>query len=197
MELRIETWDDFLPDPVGYREQALKQPFYDIRGPDLETYKNINVRPSDEFAGLLSARLGKDVKCGYSLLRVNFDGQMPNNAVHTDSGYDQFAVILYLNRPEDCKGGTAFWRHKKYGWTHWPTDEQVRRTCRKANKIGDQLRGDANNPDAWELVHVAEMKFNRMIAFPTNTWHSRWPWPAFGKTMEDARLIWVSFFSVI
>ena len=193
----LQTLDDFLPFPEMYRQQALDEKFYDIRGPDGELYKNINVRPSYEFEGLLSERLGRKVKCSYSLLRVNFDGEMPNNAVHSDNGYDQFAAVLYLNKPGDCKGGTAFWTHKKYGWTKFPTLNQLRQTCKKPEKILNQLTADYNNGDAWKLDHVAEMKFNRMIVYPTQQWHSRYPWPAFGKTMEDARLIWITFFSEV
>lgn len=195
--MNLQTIDDFLPDPIGYREQALKQPFYDIRGPDGEVYKNINVRPSNEFETLISERVGRRVKCGYSLLRVNFEGELPNHAVHSDNGYDQFAAILYLNRPEDCKGGTAFWKHKKRGWTAFPTLNQLRQTCMKPAKMVNQLQAEANCEGAWDLLHVAEMKFNRMIVYPTQQWHSRYPWSAFGKTMEDARLIWVSFFSEV
>lgn len=195
--LRIETLDDFLPDPLAYREQALKEKFYDIRGPDGELYKNINVRPSDELESLISLRLGRNVKCSYSLLRMNFEGELPNNAVHSDNGYDQFAAILYLSRPEDCRGGTGFWKHQKYGWTNFPTLNQLRQTCKKPEKILKQLSMDYNRPGAWELTHIAEMKFNRMIVYPTQQWHSRYPWEAFGKTREDARLIWVSFFSAV
>lgn len=193
--LRVQELDDFLPDPLAYRAEAVQEKFYDIRGPDGELYKNINVRPSHEFDALISERLGRPAKAGYSLLRVNFDGEMPNNAVHSDNSYDQFAAVLYLNPPEQCKGGTAFWRYKKYGWTHWPTDEQVRRTCRKSSKVMRELHESYNNLDAWEQVHLAEMKFNRMILYPTTAFHSRWPWAAWGKTMNDARLIWVSFFN--
>jgi len=197
MNLRIETLDDFLPEPLKYREEACKQPYYEIRGPDGVSYRNINVRPSEEFAELLSARLGKKVKCGYSLLRVNYAGELPNHAVHTDNGYDDFAAVLYLSRPEDCVGGTAFWKHKQYGWTHWPDEAAMRRTCKKPEKIISQLQRDANDESAWEQTYLAEMKFNRMIVYPTDQFHSRFPFPAFGFTPETARLIWVSFFSVV
>jgi hypothetical protein len=197
MNLRIETLDDFLPDPLAFREQALKEKFYDIRGPDGEMYRNIHVRPSDELAGLMSERLGKTVRCGYSLLRVNFAGDLPNHAIHTDNGYDRFAAILYLSRPADCVGGTAFWKHKQYGWTNWPDAAAMRRTCKKPEKIVAQLQCEANTDSAWEQTHLAEMKFNRMIVYPTDQFHSRFPFSAFGTTMEDARLIWVSFFSVV
>lgn len=194
--LRLETLDDFLPDPMAFREEAVHQKFYDIRGPDGETYKNIVVRQTNEFDEQISKRLRCPVKAGYSLLRVNFDGEMPNNAVHSDNGYDQYAAVLYLNLPEQCRGGTAFWRHRKYGWTHWPTEEQIRRTCRKSSVVMKELSESYNDPDAWEMTHVAEMKFNRMIIYPTEVFHSRWPWAAWGQTTENARLIWVSFFSV-
>jgi hypothetical protein len=195
--LQIETLDDFLPEPLAYREQALKEKFYDIRGPDGVMYRNINVRPSDEFEGLLSNKLGRSIRISYGLLRRNFEGEPPNFAVHSDNGYDQFAAILYLSRPGDCRGGTAFWEHKQYGWTHWPDEKAMRRTCKKPEKIIAQLQAEANEPTAWEQTYLAEMRFNRMIVYPTNQFHSRWPWNAWGNSPEDCRMIWVGFFSEV
>lgn len=192
----VRHFDDFLPDPLDYRALLLGQPFYDIRHSDGELYKHINVRPPQEIQPHLAARLGKEVAVDYCLARINYAGELPNNSVHTDEAWSAFAYILYLNLPGQCKGGTAFWRHKKYGWTEFPTQQDILRTGKSAKRIYEVLREDMNNSESWEQIHLEEMRFNRIICFSCKQWHSRWPWTAFGSDKSDARLINVGFFSL-
>ncbi len=194
--IRVQAFEGFLPYAEAYRAEQLAQPFYDIRYSDGELYKHVNVRPPQEIAPHLERLLGKKVTLDYCLTRLNYAGEMPNNSVHTDDAFSFFAYILYLNLPEQCKGGTAFWRHKKYGWTEMPSHNEVLRTGKSPARIYAQLREDMNNLDAWEQVHLEEMAFNKLICFPCKQWHSRWPWAAFGSDKSDARLINVGFFSV-
>jgi len=188
--------DDFLPDPVSYRAMSLELPFYDIRYSDGELYKHVNVRPPQEVAPHLEQRLGKKVTLDYCITRLNYSGELPNNSVHTDDAWSNYAYVLFLNPPDQCRGGTAFWQHKKYRWTNFPTKQEVLRTGKSEQRIYSMLREDMNREDAWDLLHVADMKFNRAICFPCSRWHSRWPWAAFGSGKTDARLINVGFFSV-
>jgi hypothetical protein len=195
MMIRVQAFENFLPDAQAYRESLLAQPFYDIRHSDGETYKHVSVRPPEEIAPHLEALLGKKVSVDLCLARVNYAGEMPNNAVHTDEAYSKYAYILYLTKPEDCRGGTAFWRHKKYGWLGFPTDQEILRTGKSRKRICDMLREDMNRLDAWEQIHVEEMRFNKLICYPCAQWHSRWPFEAFGSDKSDARLINVGFFN--
>lgn len=186
--------DDFLPDPEKVRDDFKSLEFYDMRGPDRELYKRINVRNPREFNGLIEKAVGRPVEQDYSIARLNYAGENPNNAIHSDNGYSEFAAVLYLSRPEDCKGGTAFWRHKHTGFPGWPTDKEVRRIGKSPTRVWDQIMATWNEPDAWEQTGLAEMKFGRAIFYPTKSFHSRWPFEAFGTTPEDGRLIWCSFF---
>lgn len=197
MPLRFQCLDDFLPDPYAYRSEATGRTFYDVKGPDGELYKNIDVRPSHEMNALLSKRLEKNVKCGYSMVRRNFAGEMPNNSIHSDNGYDAFAGVLYLNLPDQCRGGTAFWRHRKYGFEEFPELGVVKKSGKSPNRVYTQLHKDYNDASAWEQTHLAEMKFNRMVVYPTKNFHSRWPWAAWGTHSHDCRMIWVGFFSIV
>jgi hypothetical protein len=194
-QIRVQSIENFLPDALSYREQLLASPFYDIRHSDGELYKHISVRPPDEIAPHLAAHLGKKVTLDLCLGRVNYAGEQPNNAVHTDDSYSEFAYVLYLNLPEHCKGGTAFWRHKKHGWLGFPTDQEILRTGKSKHRICLMLREEMNQLDAWEQIHLEEMAFNKCICYPTKQWHSRWPFEAFGSDKSDARLINVGFFS--
>lgn len=196
MKIRVQSIEDFLPDAEAYREFLLSQPFYDIRHSDGETYKHVNVRPPEEIAPHLGQKLKKKITLDLALARINFSGELPNNAVHSDNAYAEFAYILYLTRPEDCQGGTAFWRHRKYGWTQFPDSNEILRTGRSVKRICEMLQRDANRFEAWEQIHLEEMKFNKLICYPTVQFHSRWPWTAFGADKTSARLINVGFFNV-
>lgn len=195
--IRVQSFKNFLPDAAAYRETLLSQPFYDIRHSDGETYKHISVRPPEEIAPHLSARLKKMVTVDLSLGRINFSGEQPNNSIHTDDAFSEFAYILYLNLPEQCQGGTAFWRHRRYGWEQFPEGKEILRTGKSAKRIYEMLRADMNRIEAWEQIHLEEMEFNKMIVFPCKQWHSRWPWTAWGSDKNTARLINVGFFSAV
>lgn len=196
MKIRVQSFENFHPDAKAYRDFLLAQPFYDVRHSDGEVYKHINVRPPDEIAPHLSKCLGKKVTVDLCMARMNFAGEQPNNSVHTDESFSEYAFILFLNLPEQCQGGTAFWNHKKYGWTEFPTDKEILRTGRSTKAIYSMLRTDMNRAESWERIHTEEMAFNKMIVFPCKQWHSRWPWTAWGQDKESARLISVGFFSV-
>jgi len=193
----VQAFDDFLPNALAYRDSLLAQPFYDIRHSDGETYKRISVRPPEEIKPHLEARLDKKVTLDLCLGRLNYSGEQPNNAIHTDEAFSAFAYILYLNLPEQCRGGTAFWKHRKYGWTEFPTKQEILRTGKSERRIYEMLCEDMNNVAAWERVHIEEMQFNRMICFPCKQWHSRFPFEAFGSDKSDGRLINVGFFGLL
>ena len=61
-----------------------------------------------------------------------------------------FAGLVYLNKPEECKGGTGFYTYK--GIQADP------------NQIGI-------TNDGFKLVHTAEMKYNRFIMYTSNILH--------------------------
>lgn len=192
----IVVHDDFLNAPEFERLKLLKGSFYDVEGPDGEIYRRVQVLKRDDLNVRLSAAVGRPVNQQYSIARLNYVGENPNNAIHADSAYSDFAAVLYLNTPEQCRGGTAFWRHKKTGWEWMPTEKEVRAKGKSPTRVLAQITEDWNNESAWEQVALAEMKFNRVAIYPTKRFHSRYPFEAFGSTPEDGRLIWASFFSV-
>lgn len=169
--------------------------FDDVVGPDGATYKRVAVAGRHAFNAEISRWLNTGIAQRYSVFRLNYGGENPNNAIHSDAGYDTHALVLYLSRPEDCKGGTAFWRHKKTGFTAWPTEQQILAKGKNPKSILTGLTEDWDNLDAWEQTHLAEMKFNRAICYSTLAFHSRFPFAAFGTGPENGRLIFCSFFT--
>lgn len=174
--------DDFLPNASEIRLQALAAPFRDIAAPDGETYKRVCPTVIPGLAERLAEVCGP-VEMLLTAYRLNYAGEMPNAAVHSDIGWGTHALVLYLC---DGEGGTGFWRHKATG----------------ADRLGigdvslfERVRGDWNNADAWELQHLAPLKFNRTAIYDSTLFHSRYPFAAFGDCPENGRLIAVSFFN--
>lgn len=102
---------DFLPEPEKLREWALSLEFKDLHSHEGETYKRIaNVK----IPGLQEAVekvMGPVLMLGQGI-RLNFNGEVPNHAVHTDVGWGSHALVYYLSRHPDpsVDTGTAFYK---------------------------------------------------------------------------------------
>jgi hypothetical protein len=72
---------------------------------------------------------------------------------------NRYASSVYLNTPEECRGGTAFYTYK--GSQAGPLPGSVPRTTFITDSVGD-----------WEMIYLAEMKYNRMIVYQQNILHS-------------------------
>lgn len=72
---------------------------------------------------------------------------------------NRYASSINLNTPEECAGGTAFYTYK--GCQYGPPPGTVPRTTFIYDSVGD-----------WEMIYLAEMKFNRMIIYQQNILHS-------------------------
>lgn len=72
---------------------------------------------------------------------------------------NRYASGIFLNSPEECKGGTAFYSYK--GCQFGPPPGTVPKTHFITDSSGD-----------WELLYLAEMKFNRMVFYQQNILHS-------------------------
>lgn len=188
--------DDFLPDPKAHRALALSLPYYSIRAPDGGTYRCLHVRPSDELKPQIEAAIKRPINCDYTFFRYATYGLPLCHLIHADSGLSPFGCVLYLNEADQIVpgSGTAFYRHKKLGFEKMPTEEEVRKAGKSPKRVWETLEASWNDPDAWEQTGQSEMAFNRAIIFDTTSFHSRLPLDAFGSTLEDARLIEVSFF---
>jgi hypothetical protein len=174
--------DDFLPEPEKARAAALAAPYIDWPGHDGEVYKRVCLTDIPGVTERLEELFGPIDMLGMGY-RLNFGGEMPNAAVHSDLGWGTHALVLYLS---EGPGGTAFWRHKATG-AHRIDPGDV--------ELFEQVRHDWNNENAWEMYALAEMKINRAVIYESALFHSRYPFAAFGTGPEDGRLVGVAFFS--
>ncbi|QWF19299.1 DUF6445 family protein [Lysobacter capsici] len=175
--------DDFLPDGAGARALALGAPYQDVLAPDGEVYRRVCVTEVPGLVPALEAAVGP-VEMLLSGFRLNFAGEMPNAAIHSDIGFGTHALVLYLC---DGEGGTAFWTHKATG-EHRIEPGDV--------PLWHAVCGDWDRPEAWSQRELAELKFNRAVIYESALFHSRFPFAAFGTGPQDGRLIAVAFFNL-
>lgn len=115
--------------------------------------------------------------------------------IHVDHVFSPHVAIVYLSDPETIPSGsgTAFWRHKKYGWETMPNAGELM-------AVGLTIQGFIEHwkdPDLWDQIDLIEEKWNRLAIFEANRFHSRWPMKGRGTTPENSRLIWTSWFNCI
>lgn len=184
----LQIIDDFCPVP-GMRDKALGGEFKTHIGPDGAKYTNINVEQFPELFSCLETGLGCKAQPKLAVFRVDLDGELPHCPVHSDEICATHAGILYLNLPEQCRGGTAFWRHKR-------TRLEMMPELNGPLAIHElkQLAADWHDASQWEQTSFSAMKFNRFITYPTRMFHSRWPLDGFGQSKENGRLIWTVFY---
>ncbi len=135
-------------------------------------YYNIilNDFTSEEHRATLSP-LGTELYFNQATFCVNVikeDDLVPANP-HVDLREpNRYASSVYLNTPEECNGGTAFYTYK--GSQFGPQPGTVPRTTFITDSQGD-----------WEMIYLAEMKFNRMIMYQQNILHSAYIKPGWFK----------------
>lgn len=174
----IITVDNAIRDPMSMRVRAIDSPFGDtelLGG----TYQRSCRCEIPELVEAVEKTLGRPmttVGCGFVL---RYENEAPNYLVHADDDLSDFAAVLYLNPPAQCIGGTIFWKHKKKDLDR-VTDN-------------DNLKVDWNDKGAWLQVDSVEMKFNRLVVYPGNRFHS-WAPHGYGNSPETGRLVAVGFF---
>ncbi len=79
--------------------------------------------------------------------------------------------------------GTAFWEHKKYG-------HNLSNDILTSKTYDDLLLNDSNDLKNWKLNTVIGYKQNRLISYPSNYFHSKYP----NKCWEQGRKVFVMFY---
>lgn len=189
--------DDFLRNPDEVRAQALGMD-YAVQGryPGLNSVQKLRIEGLDQVISQLvrepvRAPWTDDFSHGSCRVALASDDQQAR--IHIDQSH--WSGILYLSRPEDCRGGTEFFRHKRTNTDRVPMDEK------SLNEAGyssykelqhDILDKDALDRSKWELTMTVPMRFNRLVLLQPNYWHTAGP--GFGDSLENGRLIYLMFF---
>ncbi len=119
--------------------------------------------------------------------RVTMAGEESRYDVHADPNHFWWVGVIYLTLPEDCQGGTSFYRHLELESDRNALDnETLAKRCGVASN-SDLLQRDGRDPSKWERIMSVPMRFNRLILYRPWVWHSAEP--GFGESPERARLI--------
>lgn len=174
--------DDFLSNATEARKHALQSDFIDWQGPDGEVYKRVCLTDVPELQKGIERAMGPVEMLGMGY-RLNFSGELPNAAIHSDMGWGTHACVLYLSQGA---GGTAFWRHRA---------SNAHRIDAGDTELFERVRGDWNEASRWDMTRLVPMKLGRAVIYESALFHSRWPFEAFGTHPEDGRLVAVAFFT--
>tara|TARA_R100001530_G_C4264819_1_gene141520 strand:- start:70 stop:642 length:573 start_codon:yes stop_codon:yes gene_type:complete len=143
----------------------------------------------DYILQLLSEKEGCELESILGFFRLSTDTIDIEWRIHSDGIInDQLpdrAAVLYISQKKLTElHGTAFWNHKKYGKKQ---PENI------SNEEFDRLlTEDSGDLSKWELNTVLGYEQNRLLSYPANYFHGRYP----NKSWEEGRQVFVMFYKI-
>lgn len=196
MRTSLIVVDDFLDNAEGLRAAALNLTYPEQEGafPGRNSRERINIQGLDEQVSML---VGEPLRplptLSHNKSRLTLAADKGRARVHIDPSY--WSGILYLSRPEDCAGGTDFFRHLPTGTDRAPVDEAELRalgyTSYEEMHAGI-IERDSLDESKWECVMRVPMRFNRLVLLRPWLWHTAGP--GFGDRPENGRLVFLLFY---
>lgn len=190
--------DDFFDDAVAVREAALKLTYPQLQGvfPGRNSIERLDIPGLDQ---AVSRLVGEPVRAvnplqSHAKCRITFEHDVGTGRVHIDPAY--WSGILYLSRPQDCRGGTEFFRHRATGTDRAPYDDAEAAQWGYASgreMVSQIISRDGLDPAAWEHTMTVPMRFNRLVLLRPWLWHTAGE--NFGNSMENGRLVFLMFFA--
>lgn len=190
--------DDFLDNAWALRHAALRLTYPAQEGmfPGRNSIERINI---DGLVERISTLVGEPLQGmaapqSHGKSRITLASDRGRAKVHVDAAH--WSGILYLSRPEDCRGGTEFFRHIATGTDRAPFDdaEAQRMGFVSAKEMTREiLERDGLEDSKWELTMRVPMRFNRLVLLRPWLWHTAGQ--NFGDSLENARLVYLMFFA--
>ena len=190
--------DDFLRNPDEVRQRALGLT-YQVGGryPGLNSSEKITIEGLDQIVSHLvyepvRAPWTEDFSHGSCRVSLASHNDKPAR-IHIDQSH--WSGILYLSRPEDCQGGTEFFRHIPTKTDHLPLTPAALKEAGFSSYDDlkkEILEKDALDRSKWELTMTVPMRFNRLVLLQPQYWHTSGP--GFGDSLENGRLVYLMFF---
>tara|TARA_Y100001973_G_C5207048_1_gene342280 strand:+ start:5637 stop:6308 length:672 start_codon:yes stop_codon:yes gene_type:complete len=189
--------DDFYSDPDSIRKRALEAnyrppPFGNFPGktsfvgPEVqkELIEFVTEMATTYFSELLKFKIPIDLEgseCYYQIIDVPWDSvdekfKVPHVDYRFKRGIVTIPALVYLNEPEQCSGGTAFFRHTPTGMYEIDSPAQFHSVY-------------TSEESKWHMHNFVRMKYNRLIMYNGNLMHTALIGEnAFGSTIGDCRL---------
>ena len=185
-------------------DNFLEEAFYNIHSDSLKNNANIEVvvgeksfyiQPaSEEFVevvcNVLSEKEKKSIQPILSFFRCATDKLDNDLRIHSDYIIEGVkpdrACVLYMSKSElEDLNGTAFWEHEHYGQS-LPKDVSH-------EEFDRMILEDSNDITKWKLKSVIGNNENRLVSYPSNYFHSKYPATAW----EKGRYVFVMFYKTI
>ena len=143
----------------------------------------------DNILQTLSTKEGCELECILGFFRVSTDVIDAEWRIHSDGIINDQkpdrAIVLYIS-PKEMQElhGTAFWDHKEYG-------------KKQPDNISDEdfdalLLKESGNLNNWKLNTVLGYEQNRLISYPANYFHSKYP----NMAWKQGRQVFVMFYKI-
>ncbi|HUL66561.1 MAG TPA: DUF6445 family protein [Burkholderiaceae bacterium] len=202
--------DDFLDDPMAYRERALALEFGERTLQAEKNYPGAQTaaQPCDAIMQRIANALGCDIKWDSpdnGAFRISPAAASARCDIHVDGGGrgNVYAAVLYLSLPGHCRGGTAFWRHRDTGWERSPSKEELaargyatflefERRWVPTDRLRDFAEMQERRTAAWDCVLTVPMRFNRLIVYRGDYFHAIAE--LFGDDARNARFVQLFYF---
>jgi len=198
MHRSVIILDDFVDNAWELRRAAMRLEYPSEHGgafPGRNSAQRINIGGlAEEVSHIVDEPLRPiNPLMSHGKFRLTLASDVGKAKVHIDSAH--WSGILYLSRPEDCRGGTEFFRHIRTNSDRAPTTAEELRaygysTGAEAHK--DIVEQDSLDDSKWEMIMQVPMRFNRLVLLRPWLWHTASP--GFGDSIENGRLIYVMFF---
>lgn len=173
---KLFMFDNWVENPLEYRASVLRQDFSVLDYGATAIFKGIAHADLASPAILKLKARHPDLTPTLSMFRKSPFGQVEPNFVHCDIGLGDWTAILYLNPNPPPGDGTDFWQHQSGSIAGTPAFAV---SAFKKPGVGTVWR------------HV-EGKFNRLLLFSADLFHSRSIFDNYGAG-DDARLLQLIF----
>jgi hypothetical protein len=176
----ITIVDNYFDDPLAIRNVALRQSYVEPLSRDGKPIGGRLARHADcpkDIADLAFSAVAKyippdkKISSAHIQFRYTLGTTVKKVCCHADSS--DYAGIVYLTLPEQCKGGTSFFKHN-------PTQHIFMNQTRRGEY-------DFKDVSQWELIKRVDMAFNRLVLYPGKIFHAITP-IFFGDNICNARL---------
>ena len=189
--------DEFLDNAAALREAALRLDYPDNEAPfpGRNSLQRLNIPGlAEEVSHIVDEPLRPlSPPQSHGKFRITLGSDVGKARVHADAAH--WSGILYLSRPEDCQGGTEFFRHIRTGTDRALTAPEQWRAHGYSSfeeMHRDIVEQDTLDPSKWEMIMQVPMRFNRLVLLRPWLWHTAGS--GFGDSLENGRLIYVLFF---
>jgi uncharacterized protein (TIGR02466 family) len=101
------------------------------------------------------------------------DFAVPHSDI-TENGQRSFTCVLFLNDPDECSGGTAFFRFKPSNSLFM--DDGYARAVSADPRIGESGLDywPEDTESLWERIGSIDMQQGRLVIFPSEYFHAAW-----------------------